>query len=97
MASKIAYSAGLVPTTEHWVVLANKSYTIPGDERSRSSPGHGYPESTEHYMEYTVYFSENDMMAAMQRANVIQGSMVGIHVVGTYTAEVTIRVVKETR
>lgn len=38
-----------VPEGEHYAVLVyNQTRTwIPGDERSRTSPGHGYPERTE--------------------------------------------------
>lgn len=37
-----------MPTGEHFAILGmyKSSYTIPGDERSRTSPGHGYPEET---------------------------------------------------
>ena len=33
----------------HLCVLEFTSVTIPGDERSRTHPGHGYPEHTESY------------------------------------------------
>jgi hypothetical protein len=29
-----------------YAVHYNESYTVPGDERSRTNPGHGYPEHT---------------------------------------------------
>lgn len=37
-----------VPKGPHYVALVFKqhTYTIPGDERSQTHPGHGYPEST---------------------------------------------------
>ena len=46
-----------VPMGEHFAILCLRSIYIPGDERSRTNPGHGYPESTEHYWAYEVYQS----------------------------------------
>jgi hypothetical protein len=45
----------------HFAVLQFDSITIPGDERSRTNPGHGYPESTEHIVRYTRFDDEADM------------------------------------
>lgn len=38
-----------IPDNSHFSVMVyeTSSYTIPGDERSRTNPGHGYPEHTE--------------------------------------------------
>ena len=38
-----------MPQTPHYAVLVYKvrRITIPGDERSRTHPGHGYPEHTD--------------------------------------------------
>lgn len=32
--------------SKFWVAVEMDSYTVPGDERSRTNPGHGYPEHT---------------------------------------------------
>lgn len=32
-----------------YLAIYTESVFIPGDERSRTNPGHGYPERTEHY------------------------------------------------
>jgi len=34
-----------------YAALVTKTVRIPGDERSRSHPGHGYPEHTEEHVE----------------------------------------------
>ena len=51
-----------MPKGEHFVILGmyTSSYTIPGDERSRTNPGHGYPESTvtNNMIEYWVCANE---------------------------------------
>ena len=36
-----------IPIGRSYAILAPKTVTIPGDLRSRTNPGHGYPEHTE--------------------------------------------------
>ena len=48
--------------------LVTKTVTIPGDERSRMHPGHGYPEHTEEYVELVPFENEAAMTAWIQRA-----------------------------
>jgi hypothetical protein len=50
-----------IPKTPHLAVLYTKTYTIPGDERSRTCPGHGYPESTGQSINYVVMDNEDDL------------------------------------
>ena len=40
-----------VPSEPHFAVLiyGKRSVWVPGDERSRTNPGHGYPEHTDHF------------------------------------------------
>ena len=56
-----------IPEGEYWVIVKNQSVTIPGDERSRTHPGHGYPEHTEHYLSMTVYETKKVMLAEMEK------------------------------
>ena len=44
-----------IPTGAHYAILQFSSITIPGDERSRTHPGHGYPEQTIAQIEYVAY------------------------------------------
>lgn len=44
-----------IPKTEHLGVVYTDSIYIPGDERSRTNPGHGYPESTETRQVYKAF------------------------------------------
>jgi hypothetical protein len=46
-----------IPDTEHWAIITTSSVYIPGDERSRTNPGHGYPET---YVETIEYESFSD-------------------------------------
>lgn len=56
-----------LPQGEHYVILTFSTITIPGDERSRTHPGHGYPESTQHVVEYVVYETEEAWKAEIRR------------------------------
>lgn len=38
-----------------WAIVENSSVYIPGDERSRTNPGHGYPEHTVTYDSYKEF------------------------------------------
>ena len=44
-----------IPRGPHYAIVQTTSVHIPGDERSRTHPGHGYPESTETYITYRAY------------------------------------------
>lgn len=43
------------PTEAHLGIIEFGSIYIPGDERSRTLPGHGYPATTETTVSYYVY------------------------------------------
>lgn len=49
-----------MPLGDHFAILLYKNITIPGDERSRSAPGHGYPEHMESAVEYRAYLSREN-------------------------------------
>ena len=63
---------------------------IPGDERSRTNPGHGYPEHTEHYISYRAYVDkpsfERDLKEDLRRKE----NVVGIHVQGVVVGKTVI-------
>lgn len=44
-----------IPKEPHYAILEQRSISIPGDERSRTHPGHGYPASTERVWDYIVF------------------------------------------
>lgn len=52
---------------EFFAVVVDKSYTVPGDERSRTCPGHGYPEHSVNYKEFIEFNSEADFRAWVER------------------------------
>jgi hypothetical protein len=52
-----------LPTGEFHAILTPVSVTIPGDERSRQAPGHGYPEHTISHWEMEVFPGEEEWRA----------------------------------
>lgn len=63
---KFASQVTDVPDTEHWVIIKTDGVHIPGDERSRTNPGHGYPERIQKYLSYWVYFTEEKLLEAIK-------------------------------
>lgn len=52
------YVSNTVPSLKHWAIITRRSITIPGDQRSRDAPGHGYPEHQEDSIIYQAYSNE---------------------------------------
>lgn len=50
-----------------FLILTEGSYTTPGDERSRTNPGHGYPASTEYYTEVEVVTTLEELKSKIER------------------------------
>lgn len=47
-----------LPSQPFFAVLVPTAVYIPGDERSRTFPGHGYPESTEYHWHIITFENE---------------------------------------
>lgn len=60
-------TAADIPSTPHYAILTARSIEIPGDERSRTHPGHGYPASTEQVWDYVVYGGKEQWEEAVDR------------------------------
>ena len=56
-----------IPMGEHYVILEFSSFYVPGDQRSRDAPGHGYPEHDEQTVSYNVYASKDEWEAEIVR------------------------------
>jgi hypothetical protein len=55
-----------IPNIECWVIISQTSVHVPGDERSRQAPGHGYPEHTDTYVTvYEVFTNEEEFKAEL--------------------------------
>lgn len=54
-----------VPEGLHFVILEFDTIDIPGDERSRTDPGHGYPASKEPVVRYRAYTDRDEWVEAI--------------------------------
>ena len=86
-----------IPKGEHWAIVSTSSVFIPGDERSKTNPGHGYSERTEQYINYEVYFTKEKFEEEFsKRISLVYGaSCRGIHVVNTYGSKTIVALEKE--
>jgi len=77
-----------IPTGPHWAIIQRTTITIPGDERSRTHPGHGYPEHTEEAIYYRPFHDEAEFLAEMKKLEWRKADVIGIKVEHTYSLEV---------
>ena len=54
------------PNGPHWAILTYSTIHVPGDERSRTNPGHGYPASNEAIVRYTAFSDEDKWREAIR-------------------------------
>lgn len=77
-----------IPQGEHWAIIENSSVFVSGDERSRTNPGHGYPEHTENFITYQYFLDKAEFEAELKlrieyaSKSAFQQSPIGIHVAG---------------
>lgn len=50
-----------IPHSQHYAIFSIRSIYIPGDERSRTCPGHGYPAENVNVVNYKIVTSENEL------------------------------------
>jgi hypothetical protein len=55
---KLASKPSEIPQTAHYaiIIFETRSMLIPGDERSKQAPGHGYPEHTETFLSHKYFY-----------------------------------------
>ncbi len=58
-----------VPAADHYAIFRQDSHYTPGDERSRTNPGHGYPASTDYFLSYEAYLTSDSFLAAINAAH----------------------------
>ena len=71
MTSKNVERPTQIPDKPHFAIISQGSISVPGDERSRTNPGHGYPASTEYFIRYQAFEDRADwerVVAAMSKA-----------------------------
>jgi hypothetical protein len=52
-----------LPSGEFYAILTAVSIHVPGDERSRQAPGHGYPEHTDQHWDIRVFATIDEWRA----------------------------------
>jgi len=55
------------PDKPHWVIMTTSSTYVPGDERSRTNPGHGYHEHWKTSVNYKIYLDKNEWEIEIDR------------------------------
>lgn len=76
------------------IVFKRETVVIPGDERSRTAPGHGYPEEHRQFEtpEIYTYDTEESLEADVKRLYSHQHDIAVMHVDATYNVEAALRV-----
>ncbi len=59
-----------MPSKEHYVILEFSSRQIPGDQRSKDAPGHGYPAHSEAYTQYHVTADQGEWKKEITRRTI---------------------------
>lgn len=87
-----------VPNGHHYAIIIYKSDSvyIPGDERSRTNPGHGYPERYETYESFEHYVTEDkveweDFVKALHFRNANNFIFFEVPKLGSFEVNVSIK------
>lgn len=64
---KIVDSLADLPEGTSWAILEQDSIYVPGDERSRTNPGHGYPAHTKNFVRIYAFDSMADFKATLRK------------------------------
>ena len=95
---KEATKPGDIPDGPHWAIVVFGSIYIPGDERSRTNPGHGYPGGTESTTSYYVCKDEAEWQQEVERrASSIGQDPYGFFAISATRAVIRTRTIVEIR
>lgn len=59
-----------IPNEEHFAVFHDEIVHIPGDERSKANPGHGYPEHTRNFLYYSAFFDKDELIKYLSNLHI---------------------------
>jgi hypothetical protein len=59
---KFVRTSSDIPDCEHYAIMKDDGVHIPGDERSRTNPGHGYPAHTQDFIDYQVFLTKEKLL-----------------------------------
>jgi len=63
---KYITSKDAMPKETHWAIVEYSSVYIPGDERSRTNSGHGYPASNELVVKYFAFTDKEEWVTNIE-------------------------------
>ncbi len=86
---KYCHDKNDIPEAPHFAALITKSVTIPGDERSRSAPGHGYPEHIETSIEYIAFARREEMEEWVKKQEASQFGTKNYRIIEAFPRRVT--------
>ena len=69
-----------MPKEYHWAILRYTSICIPGDEPSRTNPGHGYPEENQPVVEYEAFLTEEKWLERIKQLKEHQDTFTAMEV-----------------
>lgn len=79
-ARKYCNTSSDVPKDEHYAIIEFSSIYIPGDERSQTNPGHGYPASSEPVSHYIAFTDKEAWQAEVVEKTNRKDNFVALHV-----------------
>lgn len=81
-----------MPKQDHWAIIDYSSIYVPGDEQSRTNPGHGYPGGTERIVLYLAYLNHAEWEADVKKRTIDRNIFTAMYV---NLAKITKKVVVE--
>lgn len=85
-----------VPAGEHWAIIGGGSIYVPGDVRSITAPGHGYPAHNEPVITYLAFTDEAEFKTELAKQLSEKRPVRGIHVTGEqYHLKTSVEVITE--
>lgn len=65
-------SISSIPKVDHFAIITENMHYTPGDQRSIDYLGHGYPASSDAYVEYKAFLSKEDWEAEINEMSTKQ-------------------------
>jgi hypothetical protein len=86
------YELGDIPRVAHFAIVTTETIYIPGDQRSRDYPGHGYPESNETVVKYKAFLKKSDWESEIQAMETVTYGKKNYVALEVYPATIDVKV-----
>lgn len=83
-----------MPEGSHYVIITFDSIYIPGDERSRTNPGHGYPAHTQSIVKYQAFTDREEWEQEIKNQEANSRSYSKPYIAGYFTPALVEQIVK---